>query len=134
MHPDYKDAFEVLVKASRSSSPGLRFLRKHAAGIASINLLVVRTIVVQAALWPRDHRSFAGETDRVSVTTNPTAEWIASQVTEAFPWNEAPRRLTRDRDRTFGPAYTHRIRAMGNPRSPHGAPRAVAETLTSSDS
>jgi len=25
---------------------------------------------------------------RVSVTTNPTAEWIAGQVTEAFPWNE----------------------------------------------
>jgi hypothetical protein len=34
---------------------------------------------------------------RVSVTTNPTAEWIAAQVTEAFPWNEAPRHLLRDR-------------------------------------
>ena len=66
----------------------------------------------------------AREKIRVSVTTNPTAEWIAGQVTEAFPWNEAPRRLTRDRDRSFGPAYTYRIRAMGirdhpaAPRSP----------------
>jgi len=66
----------------------------------------------------------AREKIRVSVTTNPTAEWIAGQVTEAFPWNEAPRRLTRDRDRSFGPAHTHRIRAMGihdhptAPRSP----------------
>ena len=61
---------------------------------------------------------------RASVTTNPTAQWIAGQVTEAFPWNEAPPPLTRDRDRSFGPAYTHRIRAMGirdhpaAPRSP----------------
>ena len=27
---------------------------------------------------------------RINVTTNPTAEWIARQLTEAFPWNEAP--------------------------------------------
>jgi transposase InsO family protein len=61
---------------------------------------------------------------RVSVTTNPTAEWIAGQVIEAFPWDEAPRHLLRDRDGSFGPAYTRRIRAMGirdhptAPRSP----------------
>ena len=29
----------------------------------------------------------------INVTTNPTAEWIARQVTEAFPWNEAPPRI-----------------------------------------
>jgi transposase InsO family protein len=50
---------------------------------------------------------------RVAVTTNPTAEWIAGQVTEAFPWNEGPRHLLRDRDGAFGPAYIRRIRAMG---------------------
>jgi transposase InsO family protein len=48
----------------------------------------------------------------ISVTTNPTAEWIAAKVTDAFPWNEAPSHLIRDRDGAFGPAYTHRIRAM----------------------
>ena len=59
-----------------------------------------------------------------SVTSNPTAEWIAGHVTGAFPWNEAPSHLIRDRDGAFGPAYTHRIRAMGirdhptAPRSP----------------
>jgi hypothetical protein len=46
------------------------------------------------------------------VTSNPTADWIAGQVTDAFPWNEAPRHLIRDRDCAFGPAYTRRIRAM----------------------
>jgi transposase InsO family protein len=58
------------------------------------------------------------------VTNNPTAEWIAGQVANAFPWDEAPRHLIRDRDGAFGPAYTRRIRTMGirdhpsAPRSP----------------
>jgi len=25
-----------------------------------------------------------------TVTTDPTAEWIAHQITEEVPWNEAP--------------------------------------------
>ena len=31
----------------------------------------------------------------IGVTSNPTAEWIAGQVTDAFPWDEAPRHLIR---------------------------------------
>jgi hypothetical protein len=31
----------------------------------------------------------------LSVTANPTAEWIARQITDAFPWNEAPAHLIR---------------------------------------
>jgi hypothetical protein len=38
----------------------------------------------------------------ISVTTHPTAEWVARQITEAFPWNEAPRYMIRDRDRIYG--------------------------------
>ena len=49
----------------------------------------------------------------VNVTTNPTAEWIARQLTEAFPWNEAPRYLIRDRDRIYGTIVTQRMRTMG---------------------
>jgi transposase InsO family protein len=49
----------------------------------------------------------------VNVTANPTAEWIARQITEAFPWNEAPRYLVRDGDRVYGAAVTRRLRAMG---------------------
>jgi transposase InsO family protein len=49
----------------------------------------------------------------INVTPHPTAEWIAQQITEAFPWNEAPRYLIRDQDRVYGTAVTRRIRAMG---------------------
>ncbi len=37
----------------------------------------------------------------VNMTAHPTAEWIARQITEAFPWNEAPRYLIRDRERSM---------------------------------
>jgi hypothetical protein len=49
----------------------------------------------------------------INVTTHPTAEWIAHQITEAFPWNEAPLYLIRDRDRIYGTIVTRRLRAMG---------------------
>jgi len=31
----------------------------------------------------------------INVTTSPTAEWVARQITEAFPWDEAPRYMIR---------------------------------------
>ena len=49
----------------------------------------------------------------INVTTNPTAEWIARQITEAFPWDDAPQYLIRDRDRIYGTIVTRRLRAMG---------------------
>src|SRR6266700_3993629 len=58
------------------------------------------------------------------VTTNPTAEWISRQITEAFPWNSSPRYLIRDRDTAYGLVFRQRVRAMGirdkptAPRSP----------------
>ena len=49
----------------------------------------------------------------INVTINPSADWIARQITEAFPWNEAPRYLIHDRDQVYGVAVRHRLRAMG---------------------
>jgi transposase InsO family protein len=58
------------------------------------------------------------------VTRHPTAEWLAQQMVEAFPWNVAPAYLVRDNDDAYGQAFRHRIRTMGirdrptSPRSP----------------
>ena len=49
----------------------------------------------------------------INVTANPTAEWVARQITEAFPWDEAPHYLIRDRNRIYGSVVTRRLRAMG---------------------
>src|SRR5688572_18169377 len=69
----------------------------------SFNLLYVLVIV----------RLARRELVWINVTPHPTAEWIARQITEAFPWNEAPRYVIRDRDSVYGTAVTRRLRAMG---------------------
>jgi hypothetical protein len=38
----------------------------------------------------------------INVTANPTAEWVARQITEAFPWDDAPKYLIRDGDQIYG--------------------------------
>jgi transposase InsO family protein len=59
-----------------------------------------------------------------AVTKHPTAEWLAQQIAEAFPWDTAPRYLIRDNDGAYGQAFTNRVRRMGirdrpiAPRSP----------------
>jgi hypothetical protein len=49
----------------------------------------------------------------IGVTTHPAAEWVARQITEAFPWNEVPCYMIRDRDSIYGAAVKRRLRAMG---------------------
>jgi transposase InsO family protein len=49
----------------------------------------------------------------INVTKNPTAEWVARQITEAFPWDRAPVYMIRHRDRIYGGIVTRRLRAMG---------------------
>ena len=34
----------------------------------------------------------------INVTANPTAEWVARQITEAFPWDGTAGYMIRDRD------------------------------------
>jgi transposase InsO family protein len=88
------------------------FLRNHVAGIASLDLFVVRTISFKLLYGLVILRHARRRLVTIAVTTNPTDQWIAGQVTDAFPWDEAPRHLIRDRDGAFGPAYIRRIRAM----------------------
>jgi transposase InsO family protein len=102
-----------MVRRWRPPSQGWKtFLRNHAAGIASIDLFVVRTISFKLLYGLVILRHARRHLVSIRVTNNPTAEWIAGQVTDAFPWDEAPRHLLRDRDGAFGPAYIHRVRGM----------------------
>ena len=116
---------QPVVRRRRPPSQGWKtFLRNHAAGVASLDLFVVRTISFKLLYGLVILRHARRQLVTISVTTNPTAEWIAGQVTDAFPWDEAPSHLIRDRDGAFGPAYILCIRAMGvrdhptSPRSP----------------
>ena len=112
-----------MVKRRGPPDQGWRtFLRNHAPDIAAMDLFVVPTIgfdLLYAFVIVRlDRRDIVW----INVTTNPTAEWIARQLTEAFPWDDAPRYLIRDRDRIFGTIVTRRLSAMGirdKPTAPH---------------
>src|SRR5450830_73103 len=103
-----------MVKRRGPPSQGWRaFLRNHAPDIAAMDLFVVPTIgfkLLYGFVIVRLHRR---DLVWINVTTNPTAEWVARQITEAFPWDGAPRYMIRDRDRIYGTVVTRRLRAMG---------------------
>jgi Integrase core domain len=105
---------KYMVKRRGLPSQGWRtFLRNHAPDIAAMDLFVVPTISFRMlygfVIVRLDRRALVW----INVTTNPTAKWIARQITEAFPWDMAPRYMIRDRDRIYGAVVTRRLRAMG---------------------
>ena len=93
-------------------------MHNHAPDIAAMDLFVVPTIgfhLLYAFVIVR-----LGRRDLVwiNITASPTAEWVARQMTEAFPWDEAPHYLIRDRDQIYGSVVTRRLRAKGIPDNP----------------
>jgi transposase InsO family protein len=100
------------------------FLRNHADGIAAIDLFVVPTISFRLLYGLLIMGHGRRQVIWFGVTTHPTAEWIANQITEACGWEQLPRYLIRDRDGAYGEVFIRRIRSMGirdqptSPRSP----------------
>ena len=100
------------------------FLRNHADAIAAVDMCVVPTVTFDClfAFLVLGH----GRRQLLwfEVTRHPTAEWLARQITEAFPWRSAPTYLVRYNDRAYGHIFTARLRALGirdrpvTPRSP----------------
>lgn len=89
------------------------FLHNHAAGIAAMDFLVVPTVGFRLLFVLVILRHQRRRLLSLTVTTHPTAEWIAGQITDAFPWDDAPDHLIRDRDGSYGHAVTKRLSAMG---------------------
>ena len=106
------------------SSTWRSFLRNHAQGIAAIDMFVVASVSFQLLyvmiILAHEGRNIV----RTAVTEHPTVAWLSRQVTEAFPWDTAPRYLLRDRDASYGSDFRSRVEAMGitevitAPRSP----------------
>lgn len=102
----------------------LTFLHNHLHCTASIGFLVIPTLTFKVpfvlAVLSHDRRKVV----HFAITPNPTAEWTAQHITEAFSWDEAPRCLIRDRHCTYGLVFRNRVAAMGikeiptAPRSP----------------
>src|SRR5262245_25892973 len=83
---------KYMAKRRDPPSQGWRtFLRNHAPHIAAVNLFVVPTIGFNLLYVLVLVRLARRELVWINVTANPSAEWVARQITEAFPWDEAPR-------------------------------------------
>src|SRR5881394_3261610 len=106
------------------------FLRNQLPDTVAIDMFVVATatfhLLYTLIVLSLDRRRVI----HFAITPNPTQDWLSRQMTEAFPWDTAPRYLLRDRDKSYGPAFRHRVRAMGitevitAPRSPWQNPYA----------
>jgi transposase InsO family protein len=116
---------KYIVRPSRPPSQSWKtFLQNHAEAIAAIDMCVVPTatfdLLVAFLVVGHGRRQLLW----FEVTRHPTAEWLARQITEAFPWVSAPTYLVRDNDGAYGHDFTSRVRAMGirdrpiSPQSP----------------
>src|ERR1700731_599094 len=100
------------------------FLENHAKQLVSVDFFTVPTIRFQILyvflVLAHDRRRIL----HFNVTAHPTAEWTGQQLREAFPFDQLPRYLLRDRDAIFGNAFRKDVKAMGikevlsAPRSP----------------
>jgi hypothetical protein len=87
------------------SSTWKTFLKNHIDDLVSIDFLIVPTIrfkllYVLIVLAHSRRRVL-----HFNVTANPTAQWTAQQVVEAFPWESVPKYLLRDRDTIYGGSF-----------------------------
>ena len=116
---------KYMIRRVGAPSPTWRsFLRNQARGIAAIDMFVAASasfrLLYVMIILAHDRRRIV----RFDVTQHPTSAWLSRQVTEAFPWDTAPRYLLRDRDAAYGFDFRKGVEAMGitevvtAPRSP----------------
>ena len=89
------------------------FLDNHLTDIVAIDFFTVPTatfrILFAFVVLRHDRRHVV----HFNVTAHPTAEWTSQQIIEAFPEDNAPRFLIRDRDGIYGNAFQQRVHNMG---------------------
>ena len=69
------------------------FLRNHAPDIAAMDLFVAPTIGFDLLYGLVIIRLARRDLVWINVTSNPTAEWIARQITEAFLWDRLVKKV-----------------------------------------
>jgi transposase InsO family protein len=121
----------LMPKRSTAPSQTWRtFLDNHVRDLVSIDFFTVptarlRVLFVFIVLSHERRRVI-----HFNVTEHPTAAWTAQQMIEAFPEDQAPRYLVRDRDGIYGEYFQKRVQGMGirevrtAPRSPWQNPYA----------
>jgi len=89
------------------------FLENHVDRLVSVDFFTVPTVffdVLYVFVVLAHHRR---RILHVNVTGNPSEAWTGLQMTNAFPWDTAPRYMLRDRDGIYGAVFRHRMEGMG---------------------
>jgi transposase InsO family protein len=100
------------------------FLDNHVPDIAACDFFTMPTVTFRVLYVFIVLRHDRREVVHFNITTNPYAEWTAQQIIDAFPYEEAPRFLMRDRDGIYGDYFKERMKGLGieevliAPRSP----------------
>ena len=106
------------------------FLANHLPDIAAIDLFTVHTLTFGVLYGFLVLRHEQRQVVHFNLTAHPIAQWTAQQIVEAFPFDEKPRFLLRDRDQICGTYFRRRVTNMGieeviiAPRSPWQNPSA----------
>ncbi len=103
-----------MVRDRKPRSPTWRaFLDNHIKDLVAIDFFVVPTatfsVLFGFLVLAHDRRRVL----HFNVTANPTAEWTARQLVQAFPEETAPRFLVRDRDRIYGDRFRRMVKVLG---------------------
>ena len=89
------------------------FLTNHREAIAAIDFFTAPTTTFDVLYVFVVIEHARRRVVHFNVTAHPTSKWIAQQLTEAFPFDSAPKYLIRDRDAKFGFGVERRISALG---------------------
>jgi transposase InsO family protein len=125
------------VRPRRQASPSWRaFLKNHVTEFGALDFFTGPTVgfevLVVLIVLAHDRRKVL----HVNGSEQPTVEWTAQQLVEAFPWETAPKYLLRDRHAVYGEGFQRRVTSLGidqipvAPRSPWQ--NAYAERLIGS--
>jgi len=101
-----------LPRTPRANATWTTFLRNHRDGIAAMDFFTVPAAMFRVLHVFLVIRHGRRDVVRCAVTTSPTADWVAQQLREAFPFDSAPRLLILDRDAIFSAGLTATIRLM----------------------
>ena len=105
---------KYMVRRRKPPSPTWRtFLKNHVKELVSVDFFVVPTVTFRVlfvfVILSHQRRRVV----HFNVTEHPTADWTARQIVQAFPWDEAPRYLRRDRERIYGGVIRSGVKGMG---------------------
>ena len=118
---------KYMVKHRKPPSQTWRtFLENHVKQLVSVDFFVVPTLSFRILYV---FLVLAHERRRVvhfNVTEQPTAEWAAAQLKQAFPWDTAPSYILRDRDRVYGKTFRTLAADNADHGSAHGCPISLA--------